>query len=124
MSYIAFATDRFDDMVRFYGSTLNFLKLESWDRPNGRGQWFDLGGLRMEILDNARERRPLHLEPPADRIHVVVEVEDLLCARSRLRLDTPAPTNTSWGARLFQIRDPDGLAVTLLEWAKHRDKDE
>lgn len=124
MSYIAFATDRFDDMVRFYGSTLNFLKLESWDRPNGRGQRFDLGGLRLEILDNARERRPLHLELQAERIQVVVEVEDLLYARSRLRLDTPAPTNTSWGARLFQIRDPDGLAVTLLEWAKHRDKDE
>ena len=124
MSYIAFATDRFDDMVRFYGSTLNFPTLESWDRPNGRGQWFDLGGLRLEILDSARERRPLRLESPTDRIHVVVEVEDLLYARSRLRLDTATPTNTSWGARLFQVRDPDGLAVTFLEWVKHRDKDE
>jgi hypothetical protein len=124
VSYIALATDRFDDMVRFYGSTLDSHKLESWDRPNGRGQRFDLGGLRLEIIDNARERRPLHLGPPADRIHVVVEVDDLLHARSRLRIDTPAPTNTSWGARLFQIRDPDGVAVTFLEWDKHRDKDE
>jgi hypothetical protein len=59
VSYVALATDRFDDMVRFYGSTLNFPRLEGWDRPNGRGQRFDLGGLRLEILDNARERRPL-----------------------------------------------------------------
>ena len=28
------------------------------------------------------------------------------------------------GARLFQTRDPDGLAVSFLEWVKHRDKDE
>jgi catechol 2,3-dioxygenase-like lactoylglutathione lyase family enzyme len=117
MSYIALATDRFDDMVRFYGSALNFPKLEGWDRANGRGQRFDLGGLRLEILDNGRERHPLQIgSSPGDRIHVVIEVDNVLRARSRLHIDTPVPTHTSWGARLFQIRDPDGVAVTFLEW--------
>ena len=23
---------------------------------------------------------------------------------------------TSWGAKLFQLRDPDGVPVTFLEW--------
>jgi hypothetical protein len=72
---------------------------------NGRGQRFDLGGLRLEILDNARERCPLQLEP-ADRFHVVVEVDDVFRVRSRLRLDTPAPTNTSWVRGCFKFATP------------------
>jgi hypothetical protein len=116
-------TDRFDDMLRFYGSTLNFPRLEGWDRPNGRGQRFDLGGCAWRFSITRESAGPCSLSRP-DRFHIVVEVGDLLHARSSLGVDTPAPTNTSWHARLFQIRDPDGVAVTFLEWDKHRDKDE
>jgi hypothetical protein len=123
MSYMALVTDRFDEVARFYEHTLSFPSLECWDRVNGRGRRFDLGGLRLEILDNARERRPLHLGPPLDRVHVVVEVDDVFHARSKLPISTPVPTNTSWGARLFQIRDPDGVPVTFLEWDKYRGRE-
>jgi uncharacterized glyoxalase superfamily protein PhnB len=124
VSYMALVTDRFDDMVRFYGETLNFPKLECWDRPNARGQRFDLGGLRLEILDNVRERQPMELGSPADRIHVVIEVDDVFHVHKYLPVETSVPTNTSWGACVFQIRDPDGVAVTFLEWDKHQGKHE
>jgi len=120
MSYVALVTDRFDEVVRFYGELLEFPCVAHWDRRTGRGQRFDLGGLRLEILDNARERHPAGLASNMDRAHVVVEVDDLHQARSRLRVETPAPTQTSWGARLFQVRDPDGVAVTFLEWTEPR----
>jgi len=116
MSYVALATDRFDDVVRFYGASLDFSVVERWDRPNGRGQRFDLGGMRLEILDNERERKPLRLGEPADRFHVVIEVEDIEAARRRIKIDTPPPQATSWGARLFQIHDPDGVPITFLQW--------
>ena len=116
MSYGALATDRFDEMVRFYGASLGFSVVEQWDRPNGRGRRFDLGGMRLEILDNARERRPLPLSAPADRFHVVVEVEDIETSRHGIQIDAPSPQATSWGARLFQVRDPDGVPVTFLQW--------
>jgi catechol 2,3-dioxygenase-like lactoylglutathione lyase family enzyme len=116
MSYVALATDRFDEVVRFYGEGLGFPVVAEWDRPNGRGRRFDLGGLRLEILDNARERRPLSLGEPADRFHVVVEVEDVKAAWGGLAIEAPPPTATSWGARLFQVRDPDGVPVTFLQW--------
>lgn len=116
MSYVALATDRFDEVVRFYGEGLGFAVVAEWDRPNGRGQRFDLDGLRLEILDNARERRPLPLGEPADRFHVVVEVEDIEAAWRGLAIKAPAPKATSWGARLFQVRDPDGVPVTFLQW--------
>ena len=116
MSYVALATNDFDAVTAFYGHDLGFPVVEEWDRPTGRGRRFDLRGLRLEILDNARERRPLSLGAPADRIHVVVEVSDLDTARENVRIDAPPPHVVSWGARLFEVRDPDGVSVTFLEW--------
>ena len=117
MSYVALATDAFDAVAQFYGELLGFAIAAEWDRPGGRGKRFDLpGGLRLEILDNQRERTPLSLGTPGDRVHVVVEVDDIALVRQRIAIITPAPETVSWGARLFQVRDPDGVPVTFLQW--------
>ncbi len=118
MSYIAFATNAFDTVASFYGESLGFPVVAGWDRANGRGRRFDLGGgLRLEILDNARERDPFRLDV-SSRVHVVIEVDDIHTAWSTLTVPAPAPSETSWGARLFQIQDPDGVPVTFLEWTE------
>ena len=116
MSFVALVTDRFDDVTRFYGERLGFPVVEQWDRTHGRGRRFDLGGLRLEILDNQRVREPLDVGAAAEKVQVVVEVDDVDAARARLDVDAPPPTDTSWGARLFQLRDPDGVPVTFLQW--------
>jgi catechol 2,3-dioxygenase-like lactoylglutathione lyase family enzyme len=116
VSYVALATDRFEEATSFYGELLGFPVVEQWDRPNGRGRRFDIGGMRLEILDNDRERNPLTLGEPADRFHVVVEVEDIEDARNRIEIEAPPTQVVSWGARLFQIRDPDGIPITFLQW--------
>lgn len=116
MSYVALVTERYDEVVEFYGRRLGFPIVDEWDRANGRGVRFDLGGMRLEILDNQRERRPLDLGDPADRVHVVVEVNDIEATRMRLEIEAPPVQSTSWGADLFQIRDPDGVPVTFLQW--------
>ena len=116
MSYIAFATDAFEEVTRFYGETLGFEIVDAWDRANGRGRRFQLGGgLRLEILDNRRERTPVLLDR-SERVHVVVEVDDIEVAWRTLPLEAPSPTRTSWGASLFRIEDPDGVPVTFLQW--------
>ena len=116
MSYVALATDAFDAVTKFYGRDLGFPVVEQWDRPTGRGRRFDLLGLRLEILDNARERRPLRLGTPADRVHLVVEVNDIDAARGTFKIGAPPPHAVSWGAKLMELRDPDGVAVTFLQW--------
>ena len=116
MSYVALVTDRFDEIVRFYGEELGFPVVDRWDRDNARGQRFDLGGMRLEILDNQRERKPLALGTPADRFHVVIEVDDIEVAGRDIKIDAPLIQTTSWGARLFQVHDPDGVPVTFLQW--------
>ena len=120
MSYVALVTDRFEEMALFYGTLLGFPVVEEWDRDNARGRRFELGGLRLEILDNSRERNPLSLGEPADRFHVVVEVEDIEAARNGIAIEAPPAQDTSWGARIFQVRDPDGVPVTFLQWTRAR----
>ena len=122
MSYVALATDKFDEVSTFYGISLGFPSVDNWDRDNGRGVRFDLGGMRLEILDNGRQRIPLDIPPAGDRVHIVIEVDDIELTSSELEIDTPKPQVTSWGAKLFQIRDPDGIPVTFLEWVESKMK--
>jgi catechol 2,3-dioxygenase-like lactoylglutathione lyase family enzyme len=119
MSYVALATDAFDAMVRFYGEVLLFPVVSQWDRPTGRGRCFDLGcGLRLEILDNVRQKHPAALVAPGMRTHIVIEVNDIDRAWMTMPPESPAPQTTSWGARLFQIKDPDGIPITYLQWTR------
>jgi catechol 2,3-dioxygenase-like lactoylglutathione lyase family enzyme len=116
MSYFALATNKFDEVTDFYGKTLGFSVVERWDRPHGRGRRFDIGGAILEILDNTREREPLAIGSPGERFHLVVEVEDIYKVRCRLSISAPEPIHVSWGAILFQLRDPDGIPLTFLQW--------
>ena len=121
MSYVALVTDNFEEVTHFYGELLGFPVVEAWDRDNARGMRFDTGGMRLEIIDNVREKRHLDLGQPADRMHVVIEVDDIESARNSVAIDAPPVTETSWGSQLFQVRDPDGVSVTYLHWMEKRE---
>jgi catechol 2,3-dioxygenase-like lactoylglutathione lyase family enzyme len=116
MSYFAMVTDRYDEMVRFYGEKLVFETVKQWDRPNARGVRFDLGGVRLELIDNQREKDHLSLGTQGDRFHVVIEVDDIEAARQRINIDAPAARTTSWGSKTFELRDPDKVRVTYVQW--------
>jgi catechol 2,3-dioxygenase-like lactoylglutathione lyase family enzyme len=118
MSYVALVTNRFDEVTRFYGVLLGFPVLDQWDRSNARGCRFDAGGMRLEIIDNQREQHPRELGETADRVHIVVDVKNIDEAREQLRLDAPPVQDTSWGSRIFQVMDPDGIPVTFLQWTE------
>ena len=111
------ATDNFEGMSRFYSNILGFPVFAEWDRPRGCGRRFDLGGgLKLELLDNQREPDPFVMPPASDRHHIVIEVPDVVEARACISLECPQVQRVSWGASLFQIRDPDGTPITYLEW--------
>jgi len=118
MSYVALVTSRFDEVTRFYGELLGFSTVKQWDRSNARGIRFDTGGMRLEIIDNEREQHPRELGETADKVHIVVEVENIDAARERIKVDAPPTQDASWGARTFRVNDPDGVPVTYLQWTK------
>jgi catechol 2,3-dioxygenase-like lactoylglutathione lyase family enzyme len=118
MSYVAMATSRFGEVTRFYGELLGFPIVEQWDRSNARGVRFDTGGMRLEIIDNEREQHQLELGETANKVHIVVEVENIDAARERIKVDAQPTQDTSWGARLFQILDPDNVPITFLQWTR------
>lgn len=117
-SYIILSTSRFEAMVSFYAESLGFPEASRWDRAGGRGVLFDLPGLLLKVVDNDREHVPLMLGASLDRIGIVIEVEDIDETRDLLDIETPIPARAPWGARVFQLRDPDGLPVTFTERAR------
>jgi catechol 2,3-dioxygenase-like lactoylglutathione lyase family enzyme len=118
MCFVAVVTNRFDEVTRFYGELLGFPMVKQWDRSNARGRRFDTGGMRLEIIDNEREQHECELAAPSNKFHIVVEVDDIDDARQRINVDAPPTRDTSWGARLFQVHDPDGILVTFLQWTE------
>ena len=118
MSYVALVTNRFDEVTRFYGELLGFPVLDQWDRSNARGCRFDAGGMRLEIIDNQREQHPRELGETADRVHIVVDVDNIDEAREQIKVDAPPVQDTSWGSRIFRVMDPDGIPVTYLQWTE------
>ena len=118
MSFVALVTNRFDEVTRFYGELLGFPIVKQWDRSNARGLRFDTGGMRLEIIDNEREQHECELAAPSHKFHIVVEIDNIDEARERIKVDVPPTRDTSWGARLFQVHDPDGIPVTFLQWTE------
>ena len=121
LSYLAIVTSRFEEMVEFYGATLAGTLVRGWDRPRSRGRVFEIEGLRLEILDADREPRSLRLQPPDDRFHLVFEVENVDAVHARLPDSAEPPHDTSWNARVLELRDPEALPITFLQWLTAED---
>lgn len=115
MSWVALATTRYEAMCAFYGTTLGCPVVDGWERPSARATVFDLQGMRLEVLDAGRGKGIL-LGDPKDRVHLVLEVEDADAFRRSIKGEAPEPHDTSWGARILPLRDPDGIPVTVLAW--------
>lgn len=115
MSWVALATTRYDETCAFYDKTLGCAVVDGWDQPAGRATVFDLGGMKLEILDASREKA-MPLGDPKDRVHLVIEVTDVDAFRKKIKGEAAEPHDTSWGARILRLRDPDGIAVTVLSW--------
>src|SRR5512134_764812 len=98
MGWVALQTARYEEMCAFYGTTLGCPVVDGWERPSARATVFDLQGMRLEVLDASRERRQAPLGDPKDRVHLVLEVEDVDALRGRIKGEVPEPHDTSWGA--------------------------
>jgi glyoxalase/bleomycin resistance protein/dioxygenase superfamily protein len=116
VSYVALATNYFDELVSFYVDLVGFARTASWDRPNARGARLSMRDLRLELLDNTRLRTPFPLGEVGGRLHLVIETDDLDADRTAVRAETSEIRPTTWGCRPFELHDPDGIRLTFLQW--------
>ena len=100
--------EKWEDCVSFYKDVLEFRVVDERERFV---EFQVTAGARIGIL------RPLHPESPRpshDRVILSICVEDIEETHAELKArcpDLPAIRKHPWGARVFELRDPEGWRV-------------
>ena len=97
---------------RFYGETLGLAVYREWGAGPHRGVVYFIGAGLLEVSGSSRE-------PPSDRVRVLLQVRDVAAERRRLAAAGVAieeePERKPWGLIEMTIRDPDALAIVIVE---------
>jgi catechol 2,3-dioxygenase-like lactoylglutathione lyase family enzyme len=104
--------------LRFYEETLGLAVYREWGQGRRRGVVFFLGGGLLEVSGSAGgavDESP----PAAGPVRLFLQVRDLRAVHERLvARGVPieeAPALRPWGLLEMVARDPDGLALALVE---------
>jgi catechol 2,3-dioxygenase-like lactoylglutathione lyase family enzyme len=101
-----------DRSLHFYEETLGLAVYREWGQGRGRGVVFFLGGGFLEVSG-------FSAEPVPRALRLFLQVRDLRAEHERLAtLGVPIeqePVVRPWGVVEMVVRDPDGLALVLVE---------
>jgi predicted enzyme related to lactoylglutathione lyase len=102
--------------LRFYGETLGLAVFREWGTGTHRGVVFFLGAGLLEVSGSSGE-------PPSGAVRLLLQVRDVQRERRRLAAAGVAideePTTKPWGLIEMVARDPDGLAIVIVEVPPH-----
>ena len=94
--------------LRFYGETLGLAVYREWDG----GVVFFIGGGLLEVSGSAEALR-------AEGLRVLLQVRDVSAEFARLAaagvMIEEEPDRKPWGLIEMTIRDPDGVAIVIVE---------
>ncbi len=100
-----------DASIGFYEGALNFRRVGAWDEPDGRGCLLEVSdGRIIELRSDGGG--------PASGLELAFMVDDVEHTAKRLAengLTVSGVTQTGWGSRAIQVRDPDGLGVHFFQ---------
>ena len=103
----------FDASLRFYEDALGLVRFREWGAPGHRGVVFFLGGGLLELSE-----APGASGDPGT-VRLWLQVADAAAAEAELRAKGVAvaspPERKPWGLVEMTVRDPDGLAVVVVE---------
>lgn len=98
---------------RFYEETLGLAVYHEWGEGPTRGAVFFIGGGLLEVSGSAGAHAP------SDAVRIFIQVRDLDATHRELReagvtIDEE-PERKPWGLYEMVARDPDGLALVLVQ---------
>jgi catechol 2,3-dioxygenase-like lactoylglutathione lyase family enzyme len=98
--------------LRFYGETLGLAVFREWGSGSDRGVVFFLGAGLLEVSGSSSE-------PPSGAVRLLLQVRDVQQAWRRLAaagvVIEEEPKRKPWGLIEMVARDPDGLAIVIVE---------
>jgi predicted enzyme related to lactoylglutathione lyase len=99
--------------LRFYERTIGLAIYREWGAGPARSVVFFLGGGGLLEVSGTRP------EPPSPAISLVLQVRDISATHQRLteqqvRVEAE-PERKPWGLIEMTVRDPDGLALIIVE---------
>jgi predicted enzyme related to lactoylglutathione lyase len=98
--------------LRFYEQTIGLAIYREWGTGAARGVVFFLGGGLLEISGTSPE-------PPSPAIGLVLQVRNIGATHLRLIeqgvVVDAEPEQKPWGLIEMTVRDPDGLALIIVE---------
>jgi predicted enzyme related to lactoylglutathione lyase len=101
-----------DRSLRFYEQTIGLAIYREWGDGPSRGVAFFLGGGLLEVSGGSPQ-------PPSEATALVLQVRDLAATRASLVDRGVAPESEPelkpWGLLEMTVRDPDGLALIVVE---------
>jgi predicted enzyme related to lactoylglutathione lyase len=99
--------------LRFYEQTIGLAIYREWGTGPARGVVFFLGGGGLLEISGTSP------EPPSPAIGLVLQVRDIGTTHQRLTDQRVAieaePEHKPWGLIEMTVRDPDGLALIIVE---------
>ena len=99
--------------LRFYEHTIGLAIYREWGAGPARSVVFFLGGGGLLEISGT------HPEPPSPAISLVLQVRDISATHQRLseqQVTVEAePERKPWGLIEMTVRDPDGLALIIVE---------
>jgi predicted enzyme related to lactoylglutathione lyase len=99
--------------LRFYEQTIGLAIYREWGAGPARSVVFFLGGGGLLEVSGT------HPEPPSSAISLVLQVRDISATHQRLAEQEVTveaePERKPWGLIEMTVRDPDGLALIIVE---------
>lgn len=106
----------------FWRDTLELKVQDDWSDREYHGAAMTLGESRVTLAEPEESRdKEVGFRVEQGRPYVYLRVTGLDALLERLKKEgveiLSGPVALHWGPRLVSVRDPDGIAVMLVEWA-------
>jgi len=111
----------FNKVREFYEQELGYTVMNEWDRPDGKGAMFDIGGTTFELLSPEAGFKPIASVDVSWRVKDVWKLYESMKDKPYMVRELQ---DNDWGDTSFHITDPEGFLITFFAQTNKRVENE